>query len=276
MQPRGGDLDKTPHRSPVRWAGSKKLLVPHLRRLAPARYKRYMEPFCGSLCLWLALKPAHALVSDINEELIQFYRIVRWRPKAVASAARQWDTEPSTYYQLRALTPHHLPAVERAARFLYLNRFCFNGVYRTNAQGRFNVPRGSHTGALPDEEELLSFGRLLRNVDLRCDDFQSVVDVARRGDFVYLDPPYAGRDVRNRGEYGAGSFVEEDVTRLRDSLLAADRRGAKILLSYADIPAIRTAFSEWQIDSLDVKRNVSGFAHGRTRAKEVIIRNYRA
>jgi DNA adenine methylase len=226
------------------------------------------------MCLWLALGPSEALVSDINGDLIQFYKMVRWRPGVVARTAQQWDMKPATYYRVRSLNPIDLSAMERAARFLYLNRFCFNGVYRTNARGKFNVPRGTHTGALPGEQELRNFGRLLRSVDLRCDDFQQVVSEARQDDFIYLDPPYAGRQVRNRGEYGAGSFGEDDISRLRCALIDADSRGAKVLLSYADIPAIREAFSGWQIESLDVKRNVSGFAHGRALAKEVIIRNY--
>ena len=142
-------------RSPLRWAGSKRKLLPTLKRLAPVRFRRYVEPFCGSLCLYVALKPASAFVGDINEELVNFYRMIAWRPKAIASATHLLRRDEATYYELRQHDPLVLSAQERAVRFLYLNRFCFNGVYRTNRQGFFNVARGKHMGSIPSVQELV-------------------------------------------------------------------------------------------------------------------------
>lgn len=261
-------------RSPIRWAGSKKKLLPHLLKLAPKKYRRYVEPFCGSLCLFVALKPKVAVLGDINVELIHFYRMIRWRPNNVAMLAHAVDTNEATYYKMRSLMPETLSAEQRAARFLYLNRFCFNGVYRTNRAGLFNVARGQHTGEIPSIGELAAFGRLLRRATLFDADFSDLLESASKDDFVYLDPPYAGRDVRDRGEYGVGAFKTDDIVRLADQLTALDKRGSKVLLSYADIPEIRDHFRHWNIDTIEVDRNVSGFSRGRSRVSELLIRNY--
>ena len=261
-------------RSPVRWAGSKRKLLPQLQHLAPKDYGRYVEPFCGSLCLLVALKPEQALVGDINAELVHFYRMIAWRPRVVAELAHSLPADSATYYRLRGVSLATLSAEQRAARFLYLNRFCFNGVYRTNQMGMFNVARGQHMGSIPDVSELLAFGRLMRRASVRQCDFEDLVADAGYGDFIYLDPPYAGRNVRDRGEYGLGAFKMADMQRLLSAVHAASDRGAKILLSYADLPEVRRLFEHWNLTRLDVTRNVSGFAVGRKSVSELILRNY--
>lgn len=260
--------------SPIRWAGSKRRLLPIIVNIAPKQYSRYIEPFCGSLCLYLRLPKIPAVVSDINPELMHFYRMVRWRPRVVARHLHSWDVAEKTYYKVRALAPDKLEPELRAARFLYLNRLCFNGVYRTNLRGEFNVPRGNRVPAIPQEPEILCLAERLRGTELLNADFSEPLSMAGQGDFVYLDPPYAGRDVRNRGEYGPGSFSMGDIDRLYHSVDSASRRGAKILISYADISQIRSAFAGWKVDELDVPRNVSGFTRGRGVASEVFLRNY--
>lgn len=261
-------------RSPLRWAGSKRKLLPTLQKLAPANFQRYIEPFCGSLCLYVALKPTSALVGDINEELVNFYRMIAWRPRAIAVATHELDDDESTYYELRGQDPQALSSQERAVRFLYLNRYCFNGVYRTNRQGGFNVARGKHMGSIPPVEELVGFGRLMRRATVQRCDFEELVDAAKRGDFIYLDPPYAGRGVRDRGEYGMGAFKEADLDRLVEALHRASGRGVKVLLSYTDMPEIRRRFRSWYVTTLDVTRNVAGFASARGSVSELILRNF--
>lgn len=261
-------------RSPIRWAGSKRKLLPQLKSLAPENFERYVEPFCGSLCLFVALKPKKALVGDINEELIHFYKLMRKNAQKIAELVHAQSTDEDTYYQLRATDPSSLAPEERAARFLYLNRFCFNGVYRTNRKGQFNVPRGKHMGSIPTVEELAAFGGLVRRARLLTVDFSKLLKNTGTGDFIYLDPPYAGRGVRDRGEYGVGTFKEIDLQRLKESVEAASTRGAKVMISYADIPQIREIFSAWHTTTIEVNRNVSGFAKGRTRVSELILRNY--
>lgn len=261
-------------RSPLRWAGSKRKLLPTLKQLAPAKFKRYVEPFCGSLCLYVALKPVTALVGDINDELVHFYRMIAWRPKAIATAAHDLSDDEETYYKLRDHDPRLLSAQARAVRFLYLNRYCLNGVYRTNRRGQFNVARGRHMGSIPSVQELVSFGRLMRRAIVQKCDFQELVDATKKGDFLYLDPPYAGREVRDRGEYGVGAFKEADLDRLSESLHRASVRGVKILMSYADLPEIHCRFQGWNSTTVMVSRNVAGFASARSSVSELILRNY--
>jgi DNA adenine methylase len=262
------------NRSPLRWAGSKRKLLPQLQQLSPPTYERYVEPFCGSLCLLVALKPKSALVGDINEELVHFYRMIAWRPGVVAELTHALPPDEATYYQLRGMDPGALTAEQRAARFLYLNRFCFNGVYRTNRSGQFNVARGQHMGSIPSASELRAFGRLMRTVDVLKCDFASLLEQAGKGDFVYLDPPYAGRDVRDRGEYGVGAFKVHDLERFVNAVQGASDRGAKILISYADLPQVRDLFHGWHLTRLSVARNVAGFAGARGSVSELILRNY--
>ncbi|MBH1664157.1 Dam family site-specific DNA-(adenine-N6)-methyltransferase [Stenotrophomonas maltophilia] len=263
-----------PLNSPIRWAGSKRKLLPELHAHMPTSFSRYIEPFCGSLSLLLSLPPKPAIVGDINPELVHFYRMARWRPRVVARLADAWGLEDETYYQVRTLDPLSLSAERRAARFLYLNRLCFNGVYRTNRQGQFNVPRGTRVPGMPSEQELAELGRRLKAVDIYCSDFEEIVSYAREGDFLYLDPPYAGRGARDRGEYGKGSFLEADIQRLAIALNEASRRGAKVLVSYADTMEIRGALCGWNTFELRVPRNVSGFMKGRKSASEILVRNY--
>lgn len=262
------------YRSPLRWAGSKKKLVPTLQSFAPVQFDRYVEPFCGSLCLFAAMKPTHALVGDINAELVNFYHRLRLHAGKIAGLAHSYRDDEQTYYELRGIAPETLTADERASRFLYLNRFCFNGVYRTNRQGVFNVARGKHMGKIPPPDELIAFGGLLKNVEVRRCDFEELLADSGNGDFVYLDPPYAGRDVRDRGEYGIGAFKAIDIQRLASAVRSASERGAKILISYANLPEIQQAFDDWSISEVTVSRNVSGFSRGRNRVSEVIIYNY--
>ncbi len=260
--------------SPIRWAGSKRRLLPEILNQMPERYSRYMEPFCGSLCLYFKLPSVPAVVSDINPELMHFYKMLRWRPKVLAQHLSKWDLQEETYYGVRSLSPHELTPETRAARFLYLNRLCFNGVYRTNASGQFNVPRGTRVPPMPEVTELSRWGARLRPATLLVSDFAETLSMAKKGDFIYLDPPYAGRAVRNRGEYGPGSFSVEDIQRFHACVSSASRKGARILISYADVPVIRDAFDGWNVSSLVVPRNVSGFAYGRGQAGEVFLRNY--
>lgn len=258
----------------LRWAGSKRKLLPSLRESVPKDFNRYIEPFCGSISLFILLQPRSALLGDVNWELINFYHQLKQNPEEIARLVHGMPSEESFYYELRSVSPSSLAYLDRAARFFYLNRFCFNGVYRTNKKGDFNVPRGKHMGAIPTREEIISFASLIANAEFHAIDFEILIKNARVNDFIYLDPPYAGRDVKDRGEYGLNSFRENDIERLVVSVQAAAKAGAKVLLSYADVPVIRDLLGDWNIKTISVGRNVSGFIKGRTTVSEVIITNY--
>jgi DNA adenine methylase len=177
------------------------------------------------------------------------------------------------YYQLRSANATRLPVTQRTARFIYLNRFCFNGVYRTNKQGRFNVPRGIRTGTLPGRNELLAWAETLSRARFKAGDFRACLDNAGAGDFVYLDPPYSKPGIRNRGEYGYDSFSELDIPRLAQCLTDLDDKGATFLLSYRYSAGIVAAFPMWHRRAIIVRRHVAGFVSARTNVREVLFSN---
>lgn len=258
----------------LRWAGSKKKLLPTLMSAAPADYCRYVEPFAGSAVLYLRLADTPALLGDINPDLIETYKTVKQHPKRVWTRVAAMSTEPEHYYKVRAQNVAGLGKLDRAARFVYLNRFCFNGVYRTNLQGQFNVARGKGHLFIPPLEVFSAFAQKLSNADLYCGDFESVVEQTRQGDFLYLDPPYSLEGKRDRGEYGLGTFRDKDEERLAEAVLGAADRGVKVLLSYSPSRLMLSHLRGWQVKRLNVARNVAGFTSARRTAKEVLVSNY--
>ena len=195
-------------RPPLRWAGSKRKLLSELARAVPLEFSTYIEPFAGSACLFFHLQPKRAILGDINPELIGFYRATRKHPHEVLrSAIRRRRTAARVRYIAER------DATSRASLFLFLKHFCFNGIFRTNSKGNFNVPFGTRTGAFPSFEEFHNAANLLKRVTLLCSDFEHVLHRAKEGDFAYLDPPYVYRTRKDRGEYakGASSAVGRNV-----------------------------------------------------------------
>ena len=262
----------------LRWAGSKRQLVSKILELAPIKFDRYIEPFCGSACVYFAVKPSSAILGDINSELINFYLQSRRLPGFIYDKAREMGVKKNSYYRIRSINPDDLTKVERAARFFYLNRNCLNGVYRTNASGQFNVPMGTKVGLFPAREIFIESMRALRgNVEFHNGGFEGLMSRAKSGDFYYLDPPYVSNGVRYRGEYGVGSFRCDDVPDMFSSLLDASNAGASILLSYAYNESIIRKFRGvgWNCRVIKVRRFVSGFSQFRHEAREVLIRNFK-
>lgn len=268
---------RPPSRAPLlRWAGSKRSLLPVLERCLPPFPGRYIEPFAGSACLFFATQPPHAVLGDLNEDLINFYRVLRRAPRAVFAALCLWPTDRSTYYDVRSLRPAALPAPQRAARFLYLNRLCFNGVYRTNRSGAFNVPFGTRNGSLPTEAHLLFAASVLSRCDIRSGDFETVVQDAEPGDFVYLDPPYTQNPDRAYGVYGYGSFDHRDLSRMVSCLHRLDDSGIPFLFSYADTPILASAVGKtWRVLPLSAPSRVAARTTARGTRRELLITNQR-
>lgn len=258
----------------IRWAGSKQKLLPVIRQRLPKDFRRYIEPFCGSASLFFSLGGPPAVLSDINKDLIDTLITVRDSPKEVWRLAKAHGDPTENYYDVRGLDPTTLTQLERAARFLYLNRYCFNGVYRTNRSGDFNVPLGKKTGKFPDLQMLNECSAQLKNASIRCGDFQKTLLSATGEDFVYLDPPYFKTGRRAYGEYGYESFREKDLERLKATLKDLEERGVRFLISYSLHNADQLNESTRTIEVINAPRHVSGFNRGRKGAKEVLIRNY--
>lgn len=256
----------------LRWAGSKRKLLPQLLNRVPARFGRYIEPFAGSACLFFELKPANALLGDINAELIGTYRELRDRPDQVVMALSTLEKGKSAYYRVRSMKCRSVSTPADAARFIYLNRFCFNGLYRTNRTGEFNVPYGGvRCGQLPSTEQLQEHSSLLRSADLVAGDFEDILESARAGDFVYMDPPYVVSGQRVFNEYSPTLFNSSRLPAIHRSMKQLKRRGVSFLVSYADCSEAVSLMRGFQYEKVRVQRNIAGFAHKRRTAEEVLI-----
>lgn len=264
----------TPWCRPIfRWAGSKRSLLPILLRSSPSKFERYFEPFVGSACLFFALKPHSAILGDFNADLIQAYRILGRHPRLVARGVEDLPNTSAAYYRLRAACPETLSEISRAVRFTYLNRNCFNGVYRTNKLNRFNVPRGTRAGRALSEAEVVRCSIALRSAKLVVGDFEETLKPTRKGDFIYLDPPYSNNDRTTFGEYGYGAFGDQDIGRLIASLKRLSRLNAKVLFSYTENTEVLSAIKDWSVVRVRVRRQIGGAGNSRL-THEILASNF--
>ncbi len=258
----------------LRWAGSKRKQAPRLATFWNSSYERYVEPFAGSACLFFSIQPKQALLSDINGDLITTFTAVRDHHRAVANRLHLLPKGKEAYYTIRQEGLSGLKPVDVAARFIYLNRYCFNGLYRTNSAGHFNVPYSpARVGHLATLEELAAASKVLQGATVTCSDFSDTLSTCQPGDFVYLDPPFAVGNRRMFRQYGPSSFGLEDINRLADHLLTLDSRGVGFALSYAHCKEALAAFGGWPKRHVYVQRNIAGFSQHRRRAGEVIFSN---
>lgn len=229
----------------------------------------------GSAALFFSLEPRRALLSDINAELVGAFLAVKDHPRAIFNRLQKIPTDSESYYEVRSQDPDSLNVLDRAARFIYLNRFCFNGLYRTNCSGKFNVPYSpSKTGVLPNLEKLKSVSKKLAKTKVFQMDYSRVLrEMVRKGDFVYLDPPYAVSNRRIFRQYGPQEFGTEDLIELANLLPELDERGAKFLVSYAYCSSAIKLFDGWSTKRVYTQRNIAGFAKHRRRACELLVSN---
>jgi len=258
----------------LRWAGSKRQLLDELKFYWPPTAKRYVEPFCGSACLFFNVAPKHAVLGDINGDLVGTYRAIRTNPTNVWRQYRAIRATKIEYYRVRRKSPSELKPTARAARFLFLNRYCFNGLYRTNKQGHFNVPYGGCKQPSLYPSSLLAASKLLRRAKFISGDFENTLSEVKAGDFVYLDPPYALESRRIFSEYDKNGFSVRDLDRLCDELRRISASGAWFLLSYADTQATRVLFKEWFTRRIVTRRNIAGFAGHRKKSHELLVANF--
>lgn len=258
----------------LRWAGSKRQLLSKLQEFWPAGKTRYLEPFCGSACLFFALRPETAILGDVNRDLIETYTTLRTNCDSVVTHLKRFRRGRRSYYAVRAQDAHKLSSVQRAARFLYLNRYCFNGIYRTNSKGEFNVPYGPQKRETALNTDVIEqAASALTSATLISGDFCETLEHAVEGDFVYLDPPYATSKRRVFREYHPQSFGLSDLARLTWWLRQLDRRGTRFVVSYADCADARNAFAPWHSRRVKTRRHIAGFADNRRCAYELLVTN---
>lgn len=259
----------------VRWSGSKKQMLPKLKALWQSEHKRYIELFAGSACLFFELEPTSAVLADKNRELMDTYASIKKEPEAIHDALLSTGAGKQAYAEVRGQDPSELTPAQRAARFIYLMRYCYGGVYRTNRSGSFNVPYGGgSTGQLPTRDGLLAASELLQGAELFNGDFAAAVDEYRPGDFVYLDPPYADVLDRRGLQYGYDSFLSDELGRLVAELDRIVAAGAQFVLSYADTPAARTALERYSPTQVTVQRSLARNAEQRGVARELMCTSF--
>ena len=264
----------------LRWAGSKRQLIPILSSLWYAsrgseRRSKYIEGFCGSAALFFSVQPRRSVLIDCNTALIDCIRRIQVAPQNVAQALSKLVVNEKNYYEIRALDLLSMDPDFSAARFIYLNRLCFNGLYRTNAAGKFNVPYGGwKAGRLPDKDQILRASTALRHTKIVNGDFEiAVQNSVGENDFVYLDPPYAVRNKSLDFQYGPDVFGTEDIKRLSNLADAIDAVGATFVISYVDCPEIACLIDRWGCERVQVRRTVAAKVSKRTSVSEVLITN---
>jgi DNA adenine methylase len=241
----------------------------------PLRLRRYHEPFVGGGAMFFAVAPRRAVLSDANGELIHCWRQVRDDVHAVLDALSEHVYDRARFEAVRALDPVRLPAAERAARFIYLNKTCFNGLWRVNRAGRFNVPFGRYKNpTFHDPGLLLRASRALRDVQIHRAPFEIALQRAAPGDFVYLDPPYDPvSQTASFTSYTRDAFTWADQERLAAECASLDRRGVRFLLSNSATPRIRALYRAFEQRLVRAPRHISCKGGGRGHVDELLVFN---
>ncbi|NPV29138.1 MAG: DNA adenine methylase [Firmicutes bacterium] len=261
---------------PVKWAGGKGQLLAQFEPLFPARFNVYHEPFVGGGAVFFHLLPERAVLIDNNPDLINFYLVVRDNLDELLQDARKHRNEANYYYRVRGLDPEVLSPVERASRFLFLNKTGYNGLWRVNRQGKHNVPFGRYKNPkIVDEENLRLVSAALKKAKIILGDFSEVLRHASKGDFVYFDPPYYPlSETANFTDYTAESFGLQEQERLAETFKLLDRRGCFVMLSNSDTEFVRQLYRGYDIRVVYAKRAINCRADRRGPVSELVIRNY--
>jgi DNA adenine methylase len=260
----------------VKWAGGKRQLLPAIRAALPPAFARYFEPFVGGGAVFFDLDPRAAILSDANAELINCYVVVRDRVDALSRALRGHVYDKRHYYRVRALRPDDLDAVERAARTIYLNKTGFNGLYRVNSKGIFNVPFGRYKNPnFCDEPTLRACSARLAGVALHCRPFEAVLGEAQAGDFVYFDPPYV--PLSRTAHFTAYSDLKFDLADQERLACVFERladRGVRFMLSNSDVEWVRERYARFRTIEVQATRLVNSVSSSRGRISELLVKSY--
>jgi DNA adenine methylase len=265
---------------PLKWAGGKSQLLPTLEQFLPPSFNRYFEPFVGGgamfFRLWSADHKLSATLADANAELINCYKVIATDVDRLIEELKKHKNDKDYFYAIRSLDTHTLDSYERAARLIYLNKTCFNGLYRVNSRGQFNVPFGSYKNPKTcDEDNLRAVAAALRKADLKCALFAETLRGAKKDDFVYLDPPYQPISATsNFTGYTSLCFGEQDQKRLADAIKQLDKRGCYFMLSNSDNDLIRRLYKGFKIETVQASRAINCRGDRRGKITELVVRNY--
>lgn len=265
----------------VKWAGGKRQLLQHLSVRMPEEYTDYYEPFVGGGALLFHQKPSWAFINDINRELIHTYTEIRDHMGPLSVLLSSMDQVTCTkefYYEMRERYNDKLKAkdydTEMAALFIYLNKHCFNGLYRVNQKGQFNVPWNQKEQVRSvDVENIKNISYYLKSVTITCQDFEASLETAKKGDFIYFDSPYAPLNPSSFDSYTKEGFTEEEHRRLARVFRELSERGCYCMLTNHNTELIQELYQDYLREEVDVRRAINSDPKKRV-GKEVIIRNY--
>ena len=256
----------------LKWAGGKTQMLGDLIPKVPTSYGRYIEPFFGGGAMFFALQPENAVVADSTPELINMYRQVADHVDDVINYLKEYENTSEMFYAVRSLEWTSLPKAEAAARTIFLNKTCFNGLYRVNKQGRFNVPFGKYKNPkICDEDGLRAASEVLKKAEILCGDYLLVLEhYAQPGDFVFLDPPYLPTsEYSDFKRYTKEQFYEEDHVELAKMIMTLHERGCHVILTNSNHPLVHELYAPFTIDVIQTKRYIS--CNGSTRKGEDVI-----
>ena len=269
----------------VKWAGGKRQILDKLKKLVPEDFNTYYEPFVGGGALLFDLAPENAVINDSNEELINVFNVL-CNDKKYSKMCRYLNKferkhDEEFYYEIRNIDRNKkkfnkLNDSKRAARTIYLNKSCFNGLYRVNSKGEFNVPFGKKTKVNTyDGENLLNVHSYLtlNNISILCTDFEDAVSTAKEGDFVYFDPPYDS-DTSTFNSYTEDGFNKDEQRRLAKVFKELDKKGVKVMLSNHNTTLIKELYKDYNFYVIEAKRSINSNGKKRGKVEEVIITNY--
>ncbi len=267
----------------IKWAGGKTQLLEHIRAMMPANYNNYFEPFIGGGAVLLDIAPTSAIINDINTELVNMYLQIKNNPDAVTDALSKLDAghentadAKSYYYDVRKLFNQNLDTntPEQAARLIYINKHCFNGLYRVNAKGLFNVPFNNKLkGESFDKTNIYQVSSYLQNAEILTGDFESALKNVKKGDFVFFDSPYVPINPTSFTDYTKEGFDYEDHVRLADLYKRLSEQGVYCMLTNHNTDLVNELYKNFHIKVVQVSRNINSNASAR-KGEEVIITNY--
>lgn len=266
----------------LKWVGGKRQLLPEIKKYIPKEYNTYIEPFFGGGAVLFELKPKKALINDINNEIINVYKTIKDNPDELIKKLKTYKNDEESYYEVRNLDRskdyEKLSNIEKASRILFLNRTCFNGLYRVNSKGQNNVPYGKYKNpTICDEKNIKNVSSYFNKNDIVIKnlDFEKIFEFAKEGDFVYLDPPYDPlTETSSFVSYSKDGFTRKDQERLKKCCDTLTKNNVKFLLSNSSTNFIKELYKDYTIIEVDASRNISADTKGREKVKEVLIKNF--
>lgn len=270
----------------LKWVGGKRQIIPQIKKYIPENYNRYFEPFVGGGALFFDLEPKTAYINDINKILVSAYRNIKNHSDEIIKKLEDLqkifyeknnEERKIYFYEIRDIFNNmDYDSFLKTSYTIFLNKTCYNGMYRENLKGQFNVPFGRYKNPkILDEKNILAVSKLLQNVTITNYSFEKAVEDAKRGDFIYFDPPYHPISITsNFTSYSNSGFIKENQRELRDVFEDLDKRGCFVMLSNSDTIFIREIYKEYTQKKVTTGRLINCKAAGRGKINELLILNY--